>query len=294
MRPSSQETPFASRAPRVIDRPSTARGERANVVRGIWRFADPIYRGSALALIPWILGLVIVQPSTGYAYHLDWVGLGIMALLTGSALTTAVLCMLRSHQTAVVAMFMATVAFVTAWFCDLALIRHTKTLIIAWLIFAPLTFVTVWVAARVVRSRDSQWRMPRWVGSAYFVFAALCVLCTAGFMLAVPILYGDRISSVVEARRLRTTWTGLDLFELAAMLVTAYLIRRGSPWLVVGASVVSSLLCCDAWVNVITSTGADQTLGIALAFIELPLAAYSLALAMRTARSWGKRAALSI
>ncbi len=291
MRPSSQEPPFTSRAPRVIDRPPTARGERVDGARGIWRYAGAIYKGSAIALIPWIIGLVIVQPGTGYAYHLDWAGRGIVALLAGGALTTGVLCTLRSHQAAVAAMFMATVAFVTVWFSDLALIHQKKTLIIAWLVFAPLTFVTVWVAARVVRSCDSQWRMPRWVGRAYFAFAAQSVLCTVGFILVAPIVYGDRFSSAVEARRLRTSWTGLDLFELAALLVTAYLIRRGSPWLVVSATVVAGLLCCDAWVNVITSTGTDQALGIALAFIELPLAMYSLVLAIREARSWEKRAA---
>lgn len=89
---------------------------------------------------------------------------------------------------------------------------------------------------------------------------------------------------------MRVAWGGLDLFELAAMLVTVYCLRRGSPWVVVTASVVGGLLCSDAWVDVMTSSGLDQALGVALAFIELPLAAYSLALAARAARAWGTRA----
>lgn len=303
MQPSSQQPPSASRAPQVLGgHPTTcderaassqlADGRRITVApdaSGIWRFAIPVYRGGAIALIPWIIGLVVVQPRTGYAYHLDWVGLGIVALLTVGTLTTGVLCTLRSHQAVLAATFMATVAFVTAWFSALTLIRHSKTLFVAWIIFAPLTCLMAWVAVRVVRSRDSQWNVPGWVGRACFAFPAFSVLGTIGYAFANAVIYQNRLSPVVEAHRLRVAWSGLDLFELAAMVVTAHLIRRSSPWLVVGATVICGLLCCDAWVNVMTSSGLDQALGIALAFIELPLAVYSLALAAREVRSWGRR-----
>lgn len=302
MEPSSQQRLPASHAPRVIGgRPATCdeeafsshlEGERhitaAPDATGIWRFAIPVYRGGAIVLIPWIIVLVIVQPRAGYAYNLNWVALGIVVLLTVGALAMGILCAQRSSLAALAATFMATVAFVTAWFCALTLIRHTKSLFLAWIIFTPLTCLMAWVAVRVVRSRDARWSVPRWVGSACFTFPAFSVLGTIGAALANVVIYQNRLSPVVEAHRLRTAWSGLDVFELVAMLVTAYLIRRGSPWLVVGATVICGLLCCDAWVNVMTSSGLDQTLGIALAFIELPLAAYSLALAAREARSWGK------
>lgn len=253
--------------------------------RGIWRFAVPVYRGSAITLIPWIVGLVILQPRTGYVYHVEWVGLGIVALFTVGTLTTGVLCTHRSNQAALAATLTATVAFVAAWFSVIALIQHTKALTIAWMIFAPPTCVMAWVAVRVIRSRACQWNVPRWVGGACFAFPALIVPWT--------VVYLTRVTPVVEAHRLRIAWTGLDLFELTAMLVTISCIRRGSPWLVIGATVIGGLLCCDAWVNVIASSGVDQALGIALAFIELPLAAYSLTLAVRVVRSSGRRAVLS-
>lgn len=303
MQPSSRQPPAASRAPHAPGgHPTTcderaassqlAGGRRVNVspdASGIWRFAVPVYQGSAIVLVPWIIGLVIVQPGKGYVYHLDWVGLGILALLTATALATGILSTLHSHQAALAATFMATVSFVTAWFSALTLIRHTKTLFLAWLIFAPLTCLMAWVAVRVVRSRDAQWNVPRWVGRVCFAFPALSVLWVAGYTFANAVIYQNRLSPVVEAHRLRVAWSGLDFCELAAMLVTVYCLRRGSPWLAVGATVIGGLLCCDAWVNVMTSSGFDQALGIALACIELPLAVYSLALAAREVRSWGKR-----
>lgn len=307
MRPFSPQPPSTSRTPHALGAHPTvcdelaaggqfADGRRsagAPDARGIWRFAIPVYRGSAIALIPWILGLIIVQPSAGYAYHLDWVGLGIVVLLTAGALTMGVLCTLRSHQTVLAATFMATVAFVTAWFSALTLIRHTKTLFIAWLIFVPLICLMAWVAVRVVRSRDAQWNVPRWVGKACFAFPAMSVLGTVGAIVANAVIYQNSLSPVVEARRLRVAWSGLDLFELAAMLITVYFLRRNSPWLAVSATVIGGLLCCDAWVNVVTSSGLDQALGIVLACIELPLATYSLALAARAVRSWRRRTAWS-
>jgi hypothetical protein len=135
--------------------------------------------------------------------------------------------------------------------------------------------------------------MPHWVGGACFAFPALSALWIVGSRVVDAVFYGNTLSTVVEARQLRVAWGGLDLFELAAMLVTVYCIRRGSPWMVVAASVVGGLLCCDAWVDVMTSSGLDQALGVALAFVELPLAAYSLALAARVARAWGERAVSS-
>lgn len=258
--------------------------------RGIWRFAIPLYGVSSLALIPWIIGLVFVQPPTGLAYHLNWVALGIVVLLTAGAVATGALCALHSRQAALAATFMATVAFVTAWFCSLALIRHTKSLIFAWMIFAPLICLMIWVAVRVVRSRGAEWNVPRWIGSACFTFPALSALLVVGAPIVDALAYSNMLSTVVEARQLRVTWSGLDLFELAAMLVTVSCLRRGSPWVVISAAVVGGLLCCDVWVDVMTSSGLDQALSIALAFIELPLAAYSLALAAREARSWGGRA----
>lgn len=204
MQPSSQQPPSAQRAPNVTgSRPTTCHDRAASShlqdrrringtpgAHGIWRFAVPVYLGSALALIPWIIVLVVVQPRAGLAYHLDWVALGIVVLLTAGALATGALCVRHSRQAAIAATCMATVAFVTVWFSSLTLIRHTKTLIIAWMIFAPLTCLMVWVAVRVGRSRHSGWNIPRWIGGACFAFPALSVLWIVGARVVDAILYG--------------------------------------------------------------------------------------------------------
>lgn len=70
------------------------------------------------------------------------------------------------------------------------------------------------------------------------------------------------------------------------MLVTGWLIRRDWPWLTLSASVVGGLLCCDAWFNLLSTSGFDLALGVALACVELPLAIYSFALAAREACRW--------
>ncbi len=294
MQPCVQQHPMAYRTPHANGSSSTISGAQATSgqlrdrrriiqslsTRGVWRFAIPIYRVCATALIPWIICLAIIQPRTGYAYHVAWVGLGLVILFTVGALTTGVLCALRSTQAALSATFTATVAFVTAWFSVVALIQHTKALSLALMIFAPLTCLMAWLAVHVVRSRAAEWTVPRWVSTACFTLPALFVPWTVVYLL--------RVTPIVETHRLRLVWTGLDLFELAAMLVVVSCIRRGSPWLVVGATALGCLLCCDAWVNVMASSGIDQALGIGLAVIELPLAAYSLALAVRAGTPVGK------
>lgn len=50
---------------------------------------------------------------------------------------------------------------------------------------------------------------------------------------------------------------------------------------VVPATITGALLLCDAWINVIASHAAAQAEGIALAFVEVPMAALSFWVATR-------------
>ncbi len=90
--------------------------------------------------------------------------------------------------------------------------------------------------------------------------------------------------------RLRLVWTGLDLFELAAMVATGIFIRRFSPDIAVSTAAIGTLLTCDAWFNVTASTGSDQLVGIALAFVEVPIAIFSFVLAVQDVHQWGGQA----
>ncbi len=70
-------------------------------------------------------------------------------------------------------------------------------------------------------------------------------------------------------------WVGFDVALACAVAATTLAALRRSHWLVPFAAVTATMLCCDAWFDIVTSRGADS-LWEAVAeavFAELPLAA---------------------
>jgi hypothetical protein len=73
----------------------------------------------------------------------------------------------------------------------------------------------------------------------------------------------------------RVAWVGFDIFLAVAFGATAIAALRASEWLQPLAALTGTMLLCDAWFDVVTSTGGDE-LGRAILealFAELPLAA---------------------
>ncbi len=70
-------------------------------------------------------------------------------------------------------------------------------------------------------------------------------------------------------------WVGFDVALVLAFAATAWLTVRASHWVVPVAAVTGTMLVCDAWFDVVTSTGAGERLEAVLeaVFGELPLAA---------------------
>ena len=70
-------------------------------------------------------------------------------------------------------------------------------------------------------------------------------------------------------------WVGFDIALAAAFAATAWAAFRGSQWLVALAAVTGTMLCCDAWFDIVTSrSGSEMWEAVAEAvFVELPLAA---------------------
>jgi hypothetical protein len=70
-------------------------------------------------------------------------------------------------------------------------------------------------------------------------------------------------------------WVGFDVGLTASFAATSWAAFRGSQWLVPLAAVTGTMLCCDAWFDVVTSqSGGDMWEAIAeAALAELPLAA---------------------
>ena len=77
------------------------------------------------------------------------------------------------------------------------------------------------------------------------------------------------------ARHYDLAWVGFDVGLTASFAATAWAAFRGSQWLAPLAAVTGTMLCCDAWFDVVTSrSGSEMWEAIAeAAFAELPFAA---------------------
>jgi hypothetical protein len=80
-------------------------------------------------------------------------------------------------------------------------------------------------------------------------------------------------------------WVGFDLglAVLAAHGVVA--LRRRSEWTPVLGGALAAALACDAWFDVVTSSGDDRLLAIGLALlVELPIAAVAAVVGIQSVR----------
>jgi hypothetical protein len=109
--------------------------------------------------------------------------------------------------------------------------------------------------------------LPRWV-------TLLLVLVAVGL---VPwILY---LTFTLPSRHVTfhydLAWVGFDVALTASFGATAWATLRGTQWLVPLAAVTATMLCCDAWFDVVTSQpGTELWEAVAeAALAELPLAA---------------------
>ena len=71
-------------------------------------------------------------------------------------------------------------------------------------------------------------------------------------------------------------WVGFDIGLTVAFAGTAWAVLRGSHSLVPFAAITGTMLCCDAWFDIVTSPGGtDLVEAVAAAGLaELPLAAF--------------------
>jgi hypothetical protein len=70
-------------------------------------------------------------------------------------------------------------------------------------------------------------------------------------------------------------WVGFDIALACAFAATTVAAVRRSAWLVPLAAATATMLCCDAWFDIVTSQrGGERWEAVAEAvFVELPLAA---------------------
>ncbi len=88
------------------------------------------------------------------------------------------------------------------------------------------------------------------------------------------------------------TWVGFDVLLLGCLASTAWLAWRRRQAVVIAAFITATLLTCDAWFDITTSSGrTDTILAIASALLlELPLATFLFVVAHHLLRLAVRRA----
>ena len=109
--------------------------------------------------------------------------------------------------------------------------------------------------------------MPRWVGPAFIVLAALTVPWIVLLAVTLP--------KHQYTGHYRLAWVGFDVLLVIMLARTGWVAWRGRDHVQLPAVMTGTLLVVDAWFDVMTSHGRDQMLSAlaSAAFIELPLAA---------------------
>jgi hypothetical protein len=145
-----------------------------------------------------------------------------------------------------------------------------------------------------LRLGGGRWLVPPWTAPALLLCAAVLIPWTALLFATLPRHY--------VANHRQVAWGGFDIGLGLALATTAVMVVRRSPFAEVTATITGTLLCCDAWFDVLTSRGLSdiaQAAGSA-ALIELPLAALcfwmagNLAHAVEVARPYLRAAGFTI
>ena len=109
--------------------------------------------------------------------------------------------------------------------------------------------------------------LPRWMT----VLLAVVAVCLVPWILYLTFTLPSRHVTL----HYDVAWVGFDVGLTASFAAAAWAAFRGSRWLVPLAAVTGTMLCCDAWFDVVTSHGGGEMWeAIAeAALAELPLAA---------------------
>lgn len=105
------------------------------------------------------------------------------------------------------------------------------------------------------------------------IILVVIILCCLGLAAWIGVL-ATTLPRYYRAGGWRGAWVGFDLAELAAFAVTGWAAWRRRQILIICLVVLATLLCCDAWFDVLLDAGtSDVWLSIASALVvELPLA----------------------
>ena len=122
-----------------------------------------------------------------------------------------------------------------------------------------------------LRSGQGRWLVPPWIAPAFFLCALILILWAGFLIITLPRNY--------TANHWHVAWGGFDIGLGAALVATSVA--------VVAAAVTGTLLVCDAWFDLMTSSTTAELVQAALeaALVELPLAALCFWMAINLARA---------
>ena len=99
-------------------------------------------------------------------------------------------------------------------------------------------------------------------------------ICCSVVLIPWVVYLGFSLPARQVSHHYDAAWVGFDVFELIALGATGYLALRRSRYLALAAASAATLLVCDAWFDVLTSSRHEMLESVVLAaVIELPLAA---------------------
>jgi hypothetical protein len=261
---------------------TAAPGEPAELVRWEQRYLKWLYWAGAAGLAPWIVYLYLVQVPSAPTHQVHILAIGLIAAMMAGIGTTAWAYWRGLAPAVIAASFTATAAFISAWFR-----ATTHSSGSNWSgsvpVFCIVAAAIVALCVTVVRQIRRELPAPaagrvraRWLPAALLAAALALVPSIVVVLTVVP--------QVQIAHHLPLAWTGLDVCEFLALGATGFALHRRAACTSVPATITGALLLCDAWINIIPTTGMARAEAIVLAFVEVPMAALSFWIAARSVR----------
>jgi hypothetical protein len=236
------------------------------------RHLNWLFWACAAGLAPWVVYLYLSQAPRAQAHQIRLLAAGLILAMIAGLLLTAWTYSRGFSRSVMAASFAATAAFITAWFRTLTHAGGSNWAGSIPTLLAMVVIVIV-LCVIVIRSELSACAHPRWLPVALTIAALALVPSLVVVLTVVP--------AAQTAHHLRVAWTGLDVFEVLALASTGFALQRRPAVAVIPATITGTLLLCDAWLNIVPTTGVAFYEGVLMAFIELPLAALSFWVAAR-------------
>jgi hypothetical protein len=253
-------------SPDLAVRPPARHRDAASRLRWVKRHLAWLFWVCAAVLAPWVVSLYLTQVKVAQAHQVRLLGVGlILAMMAGLLLTAWTYS--RGHPRSVLAAsFTAASAFICAWFRALTQAGASHWPGAVPVMLAVVAVVVV-LCVTVIRDQLCARARSRWLPAALAIVAVALIPSLVVLLTMTPALQ--------TAHHLKLAWTGLDVFEIVALASTGFALQRRPGIAAIPATVTGALLVCDAWLNIIPSIGWAFYEGIAMAFVELPLAALS-------------------